>query len=213
MRSWENLEAELSQGSVCLNLRSLHPPLASFCQSSRPTCRNDESCEQGESASEPLPGQILLPCSCLCHLAKDRPGCIYLQSQGNRGLVFQQFYLSFLELETKICLEFLLGIRMGVFGSKRGRKATNKKTISDGIMMRILPCVVAAMDKFTRTTSPVEEKGRQGHSFQEERALTPASTGFYCFSGHITLRMILSYYAQVLFRRLQKTKERMLLIT
>ena len=40
-------------------------------------------------------------------------------------------------------------------------------------------------------------------------------TGFYCFSGHITLRMVLIYYAQVHFRwlPLQKTKERMLLIT
>ena len=47
---------------------------------------------------------------------------------------------------------------------------------------------------------------------QEESALTLALTGFYCFSGHITLRMILIYYAQVL-RWLQKTKERMLLIT
>ena len=48
---------------------------------------------------------------------------------------------------------------------------------------------------------------------QEESALTLALTGFYCFSGHITLRMILIYYAQVRFRRLQKTKERVLLIT
>ena len=30
-----------------------------------------------------------------------------------------------------------------------------------------------------------------------ERARTPAWTGFYCFSGHITLRMVLIYYAQV----------------
>ena len=62
--------------------------------------------------------------------------------------------------------------------------------------------------------SPVEEKGQLSHS-QEERASTLALTGFYCFSGHITLRMILIYYAQVRFRRylLQKTKERVLLIT
>ena len=33
------------------------------------------------------------------------------------------------------------------------------------------------------------------------------------FSGHITWRMVLIYYAQVRFRQLQKTKERMLLIT
>ena len=30
-----------------------------------------------------------------------------------------------------------------------------------------------------------------------KRALTPAWTGFYCFSGYITLRMVLIYYAQV----------------
>ena len=33
-----------------------------------------------------------------------------------------------------------------------------------------------------------------------ERPLTLALTGFYCFSGHITLRMVLIYYAQVHFR-------------
>ena len=48
---------------------------------------------------------------------------------------------------------------------------------------------------------------------QEESPSTLALTGFYCFSGHITLRMVLIYYAQVHFRWLQKTKERMLLIT
>ena len=48
---------------------------------------------------------------------------------------------------------------------------------------------------------------------QEESASTLALTGFYCFSGHITLRTIIIYYAQVRFRRLQKTKERVLLIT
>ena len=48
---------------------------------------------------------------------------------------------------------------------------------------------------------------------QEESAPTLALTGFYCFSGHITLRMVLIYYVQIRFWRLQKTKERMLLIT
>ena len=48
---------------------------------------------------------------------------------------------------------------------------------------------------------------------QEDSALTLALTGFYCFSGHITLRMVLIYYVQIRFWRLQKTKERMLLIT
>ena len=33
--------------------------------------------------------------------------------------------------------------------------------------------------------------------FQEKSALTLALTGFYCFSGHLTLRMVLIYYARV----------------
>ena len=44
---------------------------------------------------------------------------------------------------------------------------------------------------------------------------TPAWTGFYCFSGYITLRMVLIYYAQVVAvgdYLLQITKERMLLV-
>ena len=45
------------------------------------------------------------------------------------------------------------------------------------------------------------------------RALTPAWTGFYCFSRHITSRMVFIYYTQVCFGWLQKTTERMLLIT
>ena len=57
----------------------------------------------------------------------------------------------------------------------------------------------------------MKEKGWRAHS-PEESALTLALTGFYCFSGPITLKMILIYYAQVPFRRLQKTKERMLLL-
>ena len=52
---------------------------------------------------------------------------------------------------------------------------------------------------------PVEKKGPHGYSLSErgwpERAQeskpTPAWTGFYCFSGHITSRMVLIYYAQV----------------
>ena len=54
--------------------------------------------------------------------------------------------------------------------------------------------------------NPVEKKGRcshspseRGHEGQREpkRESTPAWTGFYCFSGHITSRMVLIYYAQV----------------
>ena len=58
-------------------------------------------------------------------------------------------------------------------------------------------CVVVAMDKFTRTTESCRGKGTVWPLSQEESALTLALTGFYCFSGHITLRPILIYYAQV----------------
>ena len=61
--------------------------------------------------------------------------------------------------------------------------------------------------------SPVEEKGMVWPLSQEESTPTLALTGFYCFSGHITLRMILIYCAHVPFRWLQKTKERVLLVT
>ena len=67
------------------------------------------------------------------------------------------------------------------------------------------PCVVAAMDKFTRTT---ESCGEKGPLSQEESAPTLALTGFYCFSGHITLRIVLIYYAQVPFRWLPFTENK-----
>ena len=42
------------------------------------------------------------------------------------------------------------------------------------------------------------EKGAAWPLSKLERApLSPAWTGFYCFSGHITWRMVLIYYAQV----------------
>ena len=71
-------------------------------------------------------------------------------------------------------------------------------------------CVVDAIDKFTQTCGG---KGKAQPLSQEESTSTLALAGFYCFSGHITLRMILIYYVQVCFRQLQKTKERVLLIT
>ena len=75
------------------------------------------------------------------------------------------------------------------------------------------PCVMAAVDKFTRTTESCGGKRTAWPLSGEESAPTLALTDFYCFSGHITLRMILIYSAQVRFRQLQKTKERVLLIT
>ena len=41
-----------------------------------------------------------------------------------------------------------------------------------------------------------------------ERAPALPLTGFYCFSGHITLRMVLIYYAQVPFRWLPFTENK-----
>ena len=52
--------------------------------------------------------------------------------------------------------------------------------------------------------NPVEKKGWHGHSLSEregkrarESPREPDPCGFYCFSGHITLRMVFIYYAQV----------------
>ena len=59
--------------------------------------------------------------------------------------------------------------------------------------------------------SPVEKKGQHGHSLSEREGKrarespSPAWTGFYCFSGYITSRMILIYYAQVCCRWLPFT--------
>ena len=51
--------------------------------------------------------------------------------------------------------------------------------------------------------SLVEKKGQHGHSLSERGP--PAWAGFNWFSGHITLRMVLIYYAQVRFRWLPFT--------
>ena len=52
------------------------------------------------------------------------------------------------------------------------------------------------------------EKGMARLLSQEESFLTLALTGSYCFSGHITLRMVLIYYAQVCFRWLPFTENK-----
>ena len=59
-------------------------------------------------------------------------------------------------------------------------------------------CVGYDKQIHTDYRSPVEKK----------RAPTPAWTGFYCFSGHITSRMVLIYYAQVRFRWLPFTENK-----
>ena len=61
--------------------------------------------------------------------------------------------------------------------------------------------------------NPVEKRDGVATLQVRERVPNPAWTGFYCFSRYLTRRMVLIYYAQVPFRRLQKTKERVLLIT
>ena len=50
---------------------------------------------------------------------------------------------------------------------------------------------MAATDKYTQTTESCGGKGTAWLLSQEENSLTLALTGFYCFSGHITLRMVL----------------------
>ena len=70
------------------------------------------------------------------------------------------------------------------------------------------PCVVAAMDKFSRTIKSCGGKGTAWPLSQEESTLTLALTGFYCFSGHITLRTVLIYYAQFHFRWLPFTENK-----
>ena len=54
---------------------------------------------------------------------------------------------------------------------------------------------MAAIGKFTQTTESCGGKGTAWPLSQEESAPALALTGF---SGHITLRMVLIYYAQVL---------------
>ena len=64
---------------------------------------------------------------------------------------------------------------------------------------------MAAIDKYTGTTESCGGKGAAWLFSQEESAPTLTLTGFYCFSGHITLRMVLIYYPQVSFRWLPFT--------
>ena len=70
------------------------------------------------------------------------------------------------------------------------------------------PCVVAAMDKFTHSTEILWRKRDSMASLSRGKRPTLALTGFYCFSGHITLRMVLIYYAQVCFRWLPFTENK-----
>ena len=60
-------------------------------------------------------------------------------------------------------------------------------------------------DKFTWTTESSGGKGTTRPLSQGESAPTLTWTGFYCFSGHITLRMVPIYYAQIRCRWLPFT--------
>ena len=64
------------------------------------------------------------------------------------------------------------------------------------------------MEEFTWTTESCGGKGMAWPLSQEESASTLAWTGFYCFSGHITLKMVLIYYAEVRFRWLVFTENK-----
>ena len=64
------------------------------------------------------------------------------------------------------------------------------------------------MDKFTQTTEFCGGKGTAWPLSRKENVQTLALTGFYCFSVHITLRMVLIYYAQVPFRWLPFTENK-----
>ena len=67
---------------------------------------------------------------------------------------------------------------------------------------------MAATDKYTQTTESCGGRGTAQPLCQEEYAPTLTLTGFYCFSGHITLRMVLIYYVQVRFRWLPFTENK-----
>ena len=85
--------------------------------------------------------------------------------------------------------------------------------------MQVLVCTVHSVVAETRQIhTNYESCGGKGMAWplsQGESAPTLALTGFYCFSGHITLRMVFIYYAQVHLGGyiLLTTKERMLLLT
>ena len=102
---------------------------------------------------------------------------------------------------------------MCVQRSKETQSLKSKKTFFAKYYMMWSPTcsvhgVVAETDKFTQTTKSCGGKGTAQPLFQEESTLTLALTDFYCFSGHITLGMVLIYYALVRFRWLPFTENK-----
>ena len=102
---------------------------------------------------------------------------------------------------------------MCVQRSKETQSLKSKKTVLPNIIRcGHQPAVSMVLwlrrDKFTQTTKSCGGKGTAQPLFQEESTPTLALTDFYCFSGHITLRMILIYCAQVYFRWLPFTENK-----
>lgn len=122
--------------------------LAFSCQSSKTNMSKwSESLAEGVSLRACARTDFTSPAvpqwdSYFCHFPKPSSGCIYCKREGheNLGIIFQQLYLILLELETQTCLEFYLklGIRIGVFGSKNGRREINNKK---KILMEIEPLI------------------------------------------------------------------------
>ena len=70
-------------------------------------------------------------------------------------------------------------------------------------------CGVVAEMRQIHTDYRVLRRKRDGRAtLSRGERPTLALTGFDCFSGHITLRMVLIYYAQVPFRWLPFTENR-----
>ena len=97
-----------------------------------------------------------------------------------------------------------------MFSSFSGRY-TEDRLLSHGNLMqipahRIMCC---GGNRQIHTDYRVLWRKRDGEATsQEESAWTLALTGFYCFSGNITLRMVLIYYARVHFRWLLFTEKK-----
>ena len=83
------------------------------------------------------------------------------------------------------------------------------RTMEGSYLMRILVRRIRVLWlQFTRTTEILWKKGTARPLSQGESAPTLALTGFHCFSGHITWRMILIYQAQVHFGWLPFTENK-----
>ena len=96
-------------------------------------------------------------------------------------------------------------VRMNCFG--KDRMAASVQALLMQILARGICVLWLQWTNSHELPSPVEE-GRAWPLSQGENIQTLALTGFYCFSGHITLRMVLIYYAQVHFGWLSFTENK-----